>query len=367
MRIAYMLTSLGMGGAERMALALADRIAQRGHTVVLVVLRPRIAEQWPTELPVTYLEVRKNPVSVLAGMARGRRFLREFRPDLVHSHSFHANIAARLTNGLAPPQVISTVHNVWEGGWVRMLAYRLTDGLARRTAFVSQAAAERFARLKAVPQGKCVVLTNGIDTAEFAPDEDRRFRMRADMGVGAEFVWLTAGRIAPAKDYPNLLRAYSRVRAARSDVRLWIAGEGGAGDFAKARGLAAELGLAEVVRWLGLRRDLPSLLDAADGFVLASAWEGMPMALGEAMAMEKPIVATDVGGVRELVGAAGALVPAKDPEALADAMLEQMRRAPEDRRTLGHAARARIESSFSMDSKADEWEALYRSILEDNQ
>jgi glycosyltransferase involved in cell wall biosynthesis len=85
------------------------------------------------------------------------------------------------------------------------------------------------------------------------------------------------------------------------------------------------------------------------------------------MAMEKPIVATDVGGVRELVGAAGALVPAKDPEALADAMLEQMRRAPEDRRTLGHAARACIESSFSMDSKADEWEALYRSILEGKQ
>ena len=70
---------------------------------------------------------------------------------------------------------------------------------------------------------------------------------------------------------------------------------------------------------------MPALLDAADGFVLASAWEGMPLAVGEAMAMEKPVVATDVGGVRELVGDAGVIVPAKDPEALAKAMLALMR------------------------------------------
>ena len=66
------------------------------------------------------------------------------------------------------------------------------------------------------------------------------------------------------------------------------------------------------MRWLGLRRDMPALLDAADGFVSGSAWEGMPLAVGEAMVMEKPIVATDVGGVRELVGDAGAIVEAKD-------------------------------------------------------
>jgi glycosyltransferase involved in cell wall biosynthesis len=365
MRIAYMLTSLGMGGAERVALALACRMAQRGHKVALVVLRPCVAEQWPTETPVAYLEVRKSPVAILAGMARGRRFLREFRPDLVHSHSFHANIAARLLSGLDPSQVISTVHNVYEGGWGRMLAYRLTDGLAQRTVFVSQAAAERFARLKAVPQAKCVVLTNGIDTAEFSLDAERRSRLRAEMGAAAEFVWLTAGRIVPAKDYPNLLRAFARVRAARSDARLWIAGEGAKRDRAKVCSLTAELGLADAVRWLGLRRDLPALLDAADGFVLASAWEGMPVALGEAMAMEKPVVATDVGGVHELVGETGALVSAKDPVALASAMLELMRTPPKDRRALGQAARARIESTFSMDSKAGEWEALYRSILED--
>jgi glycosyltransferase involved in cell wall biosynthesis len=91
----------------------------------------------------------------------------------------------------------------------------------------------------------------------------------------------------------------------------------------------------------------------------------MPLALGEAMAMEKPVVATDVGGVRELVGDAGAIVPPKDSEALADAMLDQMQSSPEDRRALGRAARVRIQGNFSMDAKADEWEALYRAVVEE--
>ena len=365
MRIVYVLTSLGMGGAERVVLALAGRMAQRGHTVTLLVLRPRLAEQWPTALPVVHLEMRRSPLSVLRGLVRGRRFLGEFHPDLLHSHSFHANFVARLLKVFVPATaVLSTVHNVYEGGWLRMMAYRLTDGLSNCTTAVSQAAARRFVRLKAVPLHKCIVLTNGTDTAEFNPDPERRVRMRVEMGAGEEFIWLAAGRVAPAKDYPNLLRAFAQVTAARSATRLWVAGEGNVDEVSDLIALVQEPGLDGRVRWLGLRRDLPALLDAADGFVLGSAWEGMPLVVGEAMAMEKPVVATDVGGVRELMGDAGAVVPPKDPEALANAMLEQMRSTPEERQALGRAARLRIQSSFSIETKADEWEGLYRTISE---
>jgi glycosyltransferase involved in cell wall biosynthesis len=122
-------------------------------------------------------------------------------------------------------------------------------------------------------------------------------------------------------------------------------------------------GALDHVLRLGLRRDIPALLDAADGFVLSSAWEGMPLAVGEAMAMEKPVVATDVGGVRELVGDAGAIAPAKNSRALAEAMLAMMRSPTETRAQLGRTARERVCSRFSMDRKADEWETLYRSVL----
>ncbi len=364
MRIAYVLTSLGMGGAERQVLALARRMSERGHAIALLVLRPRLAEEWPTDLDVVHLEMHKNPVSVMKALAQSRRYLREFRPDLVHSHSFHANMIARILGVLVRgPVVLSTVHNVYEGGWARMLAYRLTDRLSRRTTAVSAAAAERFVRLRAVPQAKIAVVTNGIDTAEFAPNAQRRAQARATLETGDKFIWLAAGRIAPAKAYPNLLRAFALVRAARPDAQLWIAGGGDPTGVKQVSGFAVDHGLIQQARWLGLRRDMAALLDAADGFVLASSWEGMPLAVGEAMAMEKPVLATDVGGVRELVADAGMVAPAGDSAALAEAMLELMRRSAEERQRLGRAARARIAALFSMDARGDQWESIYRSLI----
>ena len=365
MRIVYVLTSLGMGGAERQALAQAQRMAERGHTVAILVLRSRLDEEWPTKIDRIYLNMRKTPLSFLKGLAEARRFLREFKPDLLHSHSFHANIVARLLRVLVPGTVVlSTVHNVYEGGWARMVAYRLTDFLSSRTTTVCKAAADRFVELKAVPQRKCVVLANGIETAEFSPDKARRVRIREQMGVNGSFIWMTAGRVVEAKDYPNLLRAFARVLAAQPHVELWVAGASTAEETQRVHDMTAIRGLGDSVRWLGLRRDLSALLDASDGFVLASAWEGMPLAVGEAMAMEKPVVATDAGGVRELVGESGVIVPARRPESLAQAMRALMRATPDARGLLGHAARERIQSRFSMDAKADEWEAFYRGMTE---
>ena len=356
MRIVYLLSSLGVGGAEKQALAIADRMAARGHTVRLLVLMPRLTAEWPTAIPTLHLDVRKTPSSALKGFMCARKFLREFHPDLVHSHGFHANIFARLLRMAAPPFVaLSTVHNVYEGGWHRMFAYRLTDFLSRRTVAVSQAAADRFTRLGAVPRRKCSVILNGIDVQEFAPNGESGARIRAEIGVSeateeSEFIWLAVGRLAPAKDYPNLLHAFAEVRSVRGDTRLWIAGDAAVGQIAALQQLRSELELGDSVRWLGLRRDMPALLDAADAFVSGSAWEGMPLAVGEAMAMAKPVVATDVGGVRELVGGAGVIVPAKDSEALARAMLATMKESREALAAHGRAARQRIVDCFSMDA-----------------
>ena len=364
MRIAYVLTSLGVGGAERQVVALAERMAARGHEVSLLILRPPQPEEWRTTVECIYLGMRKTPIGFVAGLARGRHFLRAFQPELIHSHVYPANMVARLLCLFGRAPVISTIHNVFEGSWSRILAYRLTDPLSRWTTAVSQAAAERYVRLKAVPADKCSVLTNGIDTMEFVPDSMRRIRMREEMRAGDEFIWFTAGRIAPAKDYPNLLRAFALVRAAFPKTQLWIAGETTGAETAAVQALALKLELENSVRWLGLRRDMSALLDGGDGFVLASAWEGMPLVVGEAMAMEKPVVATDAGGVRELIGDAGAIVPAKDSRTLAQAMLDMMRSTAATRGSLGRAARERITTRFSMDAKAYEWEALYRTVLE---
>jgi glycosyltransferase involved in cell wall biosynthesis len=367
MRIAYVLTSLGMGGAEKQVVALAARMAERGHTVSLISLMGRKAEEWPAPVEVLYLNIRKTPWSAWAGLMRARAFVRDFRPEILHSHSFHANMLTRLLGLLVPgTAVISTIHNVYEGGVPRMLAYRLTDRLGRRTVAVSQAAANHFIRLGAVPANRLAVVTNGIDIQEFSPDRERRARMRQEMGVNSRFVWLASARIVAAKDYPNLLRALVILGESQSGFQAWIAGGWADKEMERLIELPEFHKVEPIVRWLGLRRDLPALLDAADGFVSSSAWEGMPLAVGEAMAMEKQVVATDVGGVRELVGHEGHLVPPRNPAALAAAMREVMQTNVSVGIARGREARQRICECFNMDAKPLEWERHYRDALGGN-
>ena len=363
MRIVHMLTSLGIGGAERQVVALAERMAARGHTVALLTLMPQLAREWPARVDVVRLEMSKSPPGVMAGLARAHRYLRGFRPDLVHSHTNHANLAARLLRlSGAAPRVLTTLHSLRDGGWPRRLAYRLTDGLAVHTTAVSQAVADCYLQAGAVRAAKFSVLANAVDAAEFAPDAARRMELRAELGVESAFVWLAAGRLTAAKDYPTLLRAFARVVAAAPKAQLWIAGES---DEMLRRELECAVAseARRRVHWLGLRRDMPALLDACDGFVLSSAWEGMPLAVGEAMAMEKPVVATCVGGVPELMGETGRLVAPRDPAALAEAMLATMQQEPKVRAAEGRRARQRVVEHFGFDAKVAEWEALYEGLL----
>jgi len=366
MRIAFVLTSLGLGGAEHQAVAVAERLARRDHTLTLLVLGEQVEQEWPTELPVHRLGMHKNPLDFLRKLRPAGEILRTFQPDLVHAHCFHANLFARLLHrgGLQAP-VISTIHNIYEGPWPRLVAYRLTDRWAEQTVAVSLLSAMRYVRLGATPCMKIKVIPNGIDTEQFRPDRERREQTRAAMGVADEFVWLTAGRLTRAKDLPNLLHGFAQLAQQEERARLWIAGSGKPRYAAGLKKLARQLGIEDKLRWLGVRRDLEALYDAADGFVLGSAWEGMPLVVAEAMAMEKPVVATDVGGVFELVSAAGRMVDAKDPAFLARGMRETMQLSGEKRQRIGQAARRRIEEKFSLASRVEAWEKEYADLLEE--
>jgi glycosyltransferase involved in cell wall biosynthesis len=361
MRIVYILTSLGIGGAEKQVIDLANRMSAKGQTVSLLVLT-HTAEEWPVKLPVLRLNLRKTPLGIFRGLGFARGFVVLMQPDILHSHTFPANLFTRVLNltlfyNRFRVIVFNTIHNVHEGGWHRMLLYRLTNAMCDQVTAVSAAAAERFTRLGMVSASKMLTITNGIDTQVFMPDRSRRRQFRSRMRISKEFVWLAIGRLAPAKDYPNLLRAFSRIRVANPSARLWIAGEGDPTPL-------MESPMATDIEFLGLRRNIEELLDAADGYVLSSAWEGLPLALGEAMSMGKVVVATDVGGVRELVGPAGFLAPPHDADSLAHLMLRAMSLDEKERRAMGGEARKRVQFLFSMNTKAEEWERLYSSYVQ---
>jgi glycosyltransferase involved in cell wall biosynthesis len=363
MRIAYIINTLGIGGAERLVVSLAERMAARGHAVRIVVLLEERPEDWKTAVPVVRLGMREGGGGAMRGLARAVGEMRRFRPDVIHGNNFHGNLVARALRLACPgARVISTLHNEYEGGRGRMLALKCTDMLTERTVAVCHAVAERALELGIVPERKCSVITNGVDVDLFAPDARRRAEVRRALDGGVDFVWLSAARLAEAKDYPTVLQAFAQAREAMRGTQLWIAGTGEEEYAEMLRISAMRLGVADAVQWLGARSDIAALLDAADGFVLGSAWEGMPLALAEAMAMEKPVVATGVGGVSELTGSCGLVVPPRDPGALARGMLSIMNTPLEARRFLGQSARERVRDRFDMDAKARDWEELYEEV-----
>ena len=366
MRCVLLVTGLGYGGAETQVVSLAIRLKGRGWDVQVVSLMPPkayVEELEAVGIPVSSLGIRRK-LPDLRPILRLARLIRKLRPHIVHSHMVHANLLARIVRPLASvPVLICTAHNIDEGGWLRELLYRFTDPLCDLTTQVSQAGLERYVRVGAVPAEKIRFIPNGVDTARFRPDPKARDALQKELGVEGSFVWLAVGRFDPQKDYPNLLRAFAQVAAEETRAVLLIAGDGPLRPAAEE--LARELGVAGRVRFLGIRRDVPQLMNAADAYVMSSAWEGMPMVLLEASATGLPIVATDVGGNREVVleDVTGFLVPAKDPKALAEAMLRLMNLPLEERRRMGERGRKHIEENYSLDRVVDQWEALYRELL----
>jgi glycosyltransferase involved in cell wall biosynthesis len=276
----------------------------------------------------------------------------------------HANLLARIVRFLAPiPVLICSARSIDEGGRFREVLYRLTDPLCDLTTQVSQAGLERYVRMGAVPRHKIRYIPNGVDTERFKPNLEDRLKFRKELGVDG-FVWLAVGRFDPPKDYPSMLQAFARVVHKHSNTILLIAGDGPLRKTME--NLARELGIEKRTKFLGIRRDIPQLMNAADAYVMSSSREGMPNVLLEASATGLPIVATDVGGNREIVldGVTGFLVPPRNPEALARAMLRIMDLSDEERKEMGERARKHIEVKFNLDRVVDLWEILYYELLE---
>jgi glycosyltransferase involved in cell wall biosynthesis len=368
MRILLLSTSMGMGGADKLLLTAAQTMRSHGHEVRIVsltALGPMGLEARSLGIPTESLNMPRG-VPDPRGLMRLVRLVRTWNPDVVHSHMVHANLMARtLRLFTRVPVLISTIHNIYEGGRLWMAGYRLTNALVDHMTIVSQAAADRFVNEGIVPRELLSVIPNGVDLDHFrnVPGGTRE-ALRRSLGLDREFVWLAVGRFEIAKDYPNMLRAFARIRERETHAVLLLVGRGSL--QAETEALVGELGLASAVRFLGVRHDVPEVMSAADGYVMSSAWEGMPMVLLEAAAAGLPIVATSVGGNREVVcnQESGYLVPPGDSDALALAMVQLMELPEAQRRSMGQRGREHVRATYGLGRVVDRWEEVYRKVLE---
>ncbi|CNH77949.1 WbcN protein [Yersinia aldovae] len=364
MNLLYIITGLGMGGAEKQTVLIANKMFEAGHNVMIISLTGDTLVKPETGVILNELNLDKNIFNLLNGVFRARRIIQRFKPDVIHSHMFHANIFSRVLRLFTKiPVLICTAHNTNEGSALRMLAYRYTDRLASLSTNVSQDAVDSFIRKRASTADRMIVVTNGIDTSQFVSSINDRQNKRAEFNISEETpMLLSIGRLTEAKDYPNLLNAYSlllRNNSYRSIPRLFIVGTGHLDDYLKE--MTNELDIDQSVTFLGQRDDIRQLMCAADIFVLSSEWEGFPLVITEAMACKKLIVATDSGGVKEALGECGIIVPVKDPDGLSNAINKMIHLSDSDKILLGERVRERIVKMNSIEKIVSRWVSIYTS------
>lgn len=362
MRIAQVVPSLDVGGAERMAALLAMELHRAGETVTLVSLFASTGSWIETELrkvgvPLVFLG--KQPGLDLRMVGSLARALRALGPDVIHTHLHVLKYVLPAWPAIRRAHLVHTLHNLAEheleahSRGVQRLAFRLGVVPVAIGAAVADSVQVVYGR----PAG--ATIPNGIPVAACAPPSGARASVVAELGLPATAPLLLAvGRLNPQKNHALLLEAFADPRLGAA--HLLVAGDGALRAELQAR--AEALGVAARVHFLGVRADVPRLYGAADAMVLASSWEGNPLVVMEAMAAGAAVVATAVGCVPELVTPdTGWLVPSGNARALADALAAVVADPAEAARR-GAAGHTRAVARFDAPVMARAYLELYRSL-----
>jgi glycosyltransferase involved in cell wall biosynthesis/protein-tyrosine-phosphatase len=371
MRICHVMTADLWAGAEVQLATTASYLAGRSDVEVTAVLfnEGRLAgELRRLGIDVTVIEETRHGSPAIVGMLT--RFFIEHRIDLVHTHRCKDTVLGTIAAKLAGvPHVVRTVHGLREPltGWNR-LKYAIYEALDTATLrwFADRviAVSDRMAGTLIASghqASRVTTIHNGIDLAKAVSRRSREVIRREWDVDGAAIVIGTAGRLAPVKGQDVFLRAARLILDRQPAARFVIAGDGPLEHGLKT--LASQLDIDWACRFLGARDDITDVMSAMDVFVLPSLSEGLPMAILEAMALAKPVVASKVGGLPEVIQHrhSGLLVAPSDADALAAACLE-LAQDREWAARLGAEAKRAVEDEFSHQRSGQALVDLYRSI-----
>lgn len=364
MEIVHVVENLDRGGLERTVVDLIASQRDAGHQCRVICL---------FKLGLLARELLASGVRVdacgkrrgldLRALRRARALIRQSPGAVIHTHNAMAHYYAVLaTLGLPVKCRINTRHGM--GGrtrsgrqeWLYRQSLRFTDYAVA----VCEAARQRFAADGMRPRRALLAVPNGIRLERFRPADDvARQALVAELGLppGSRIIG-TVGRLQPVKDHALLLRAFAKVRMQVPEAALVIVGDGPLRAALEAQ--AEQAGLSDAVRFMGDRHDVPRLLTGMEVFALSSASEGYSVALLEACASSLPIVATDVGGNREIVrhGINGRLVPSGDTAAIATALIALLR-GGEQAAAMGRAGYAWAQAEASFRTMAERYHGLY--------
>lgn len=359
MRVLHVIETLEFGGAEKIVVGLANALVAQHEIVVCCVKRTgALAAQLDKRVRVICLHKQEGNDYWLP--VRLARLLRKQRFDVVHGHNWGVFLETGAAAVLARTQVaVHTVHGPYPdypptraGRIKRALRHGLERRVARcftRVVAVSDAIRQYMCREMNVDPRRVAVVHNGIPPGAIAP------RLR---NAVRPTTFITVGRLAAIKNHALMVRAFARFASADDGARLVIVGDGP--DRGALEALAGTLGVAGRIQFTGFRTDIEALLADADVFLLTSHYEGISMALLEAMRCGLPAIATRVGGVPETIrdGETGLLVDPGDEQQLATAMA-QLAHSPALRHQFGERARAFLVHEYSLDAMIEKYSSLY--------
>lgn len=356
MKILYVITGLGQGGAERVVCDLADKMHEKGNDVKIAYLTGDILTK-PRYQEIELIKINLNSLLLFPlAYIKLSKIIKNFEPDVVHSHMVHANILTRLVRLTTPiKKLICTAHNSDEGGRLRMALYRLTHNLADTTTNVSNTATISFEEKNAVPENGMLTIYNGVNLNNFKYNSFAREEINVEFNLRSNVkIILAVGRFSRQKNYPNLLNAIKILKEkANLPFKLLIAGDGELREYIEK--LIDGLNLKDDIILLGRRSDIPKLMSSCDVFVLSSDHEGLPTVLIEAMACQAQVVATDVSGVREIIDIYGEVVPPKNSESLSDAIISAIN-IP----TKNISGAQYVKNKFDLEIISEQWLDKYR-------
>jgi glycosyltransferase involved in cell wall biosynthesis len=373
-RVLRVIARMNIGGPAYHVALLSGRLDPDRYETLLVAGRPgrgegsfeELARRYGADLrPLPSLSPEIDPRADARALRALRAIVRNFRPDIVHTHTAKAGALGRTAALIARadprPLIVHTYHgHVLEGyfGSAVTATYRAVErGLGRfsdRLVGVSDATVEDLVRLRVAPPEKFEVIHLGLEL-------DRFLALGPPPDTGDEVVALYAGRLVPIKRVDVLLRAVALAREGGARLKLVVLGDGELRP--ELERLPRELGIAADVGFLGYREDVLPYLEHADVAVLSSANEGTPVALIEAAAAGRPVVGTRVGGVADVVApGTGRLVDRGDEQALATALIE-LAADRELRLELGARAREHVRDRYSADRLLGDTDRLYRELM----
>lgn len=366
-RVLYIVDQLGGGGAERVVVDIATHLPP-SYQCHVCATRENGNFSYCSSLEqhgVPYTLIGRRKRYDLRGFQKIRQLICDYQPHIIHTHKYGSNIWGRLLRISTSFPVLVSHEHTWEynsANRLRILTNRILAPLSDAIIAVSEEDRRKLIAVEALPENKILTIYNGVDfsrihTTISSSQAKRRFGIEPE-----EFSIGIIGKLSAQKGHEYLLQALAIARDALCPFKLLIAGEGELRE--ELENLVIELGLERSVSFLGFVNDIGVLLSAVDLVVMPSLFEGHPIALIEAMAAGKAVVASDVGGIPEVIepGKTGTLVPPRDTNGLASA-ISAARNTPQERIRLGEAAARSVTSRFSIEAAVQSYVALYKELL----